>query len=109
MIKQSMIIAGVVLGLNAGAAAANDSAVCIPTPELEASLVDWYNETLVSQESDDTYVWASGIGGTWTIVTYNPTPVGEVACVIAQGDNWQPGYDEDVLLAMANVSDVITQ
>ncbi|MEM6304406.1 MAG: S-adenosyl-L-homocysteine hydrolase [Pseudomonadota bacterium] len=80
---------------------AAEDPVCMQSAELEASLVDWYNETLVSMETPDTFVWASGVGGTWTLVEYIETADGEVACVIATGTDWQPNMGDDMLLALA--------
>ena len=91
-----------VLLASASAVVADDSKVCMEASELEAAIVDWYNETLVSWEGSDTYVWASGVGGTWTVVQYTSNGSKEFACVIGQGYNWGPGVDKDVLLASAD-------
>ncbi len=77
-------------------ASAQEEPVCMPSLEMEAALIDWYGETAVSRESDNTYVWASGVGGTWTILTYEPDGT---SCALAQGDNWSPQLDADMLLA----------
>lgn len=76
---------------------AQEELLCMPTAELEAGLIDWYNETPVQQIEDRNHiVWASGVGGTWTIVSYEPN---DISCTIAQGDNWSPMMNGDALLA----------
>lgn len=77
------------------------AAVCMPASELEAGLVDWHNETLASQQSKDTYIWASGIGGSWTLVQYMNSRKHETACVLAHGENWIPNIDENTLASNA--------
>lgn len=83
-------------------AQAQEELVCMPTPELEAALIDWYGETLVSQENSFTYVWASGVGGTWTLVTYEPDGT---SCTLAHGQNWHPKLDTDLLLARLDLTE----
>ncbi|EDQ05747.1 hypothetical protein DSM14862_02731 [Sulfitobacter indolifex] len=85
----------------ATAGSAQNLSICMPTAELESGLVDWHNETLASQQGEDTYVWASGIGGSWTLVQYKDDVGGEVACVLEHGENWTPNIGENVLLANA--------
>jgi len=84
------------------ASSAQNLPICMPTSELETGLVDWHNETLASQQSENTYVWASGIGGSWTLVQYKDDAGGEVACVLEHGENWKPNIGENVLLANAD-------
>ncbi len=81
------------------ASSAQASDVCMPATELEASLVDWHNETLASQEGEDTYIWASGVGGSWTMVQYQTEGATETACVVMHGENWTPNISDNVLLA----------
>ncbi|SFR34128.1 hypothetical protein [Litoreibacter janthinus] len=75
---------------------AQEDVVCMATDEMEAALVDWYDETPAVMAEDGTIVWASGIGGTWTVVNYNPDGT---SCALAQGDNWTPDMDADALIA----------
>ncbi|SDW70974.1 hypothetical protein [Litoreibacter albidus] len=77
-------------------AVAQDDAVCMPTDEMEAALVDWYDETPAVMDDDGTIVWASGIGGSWTVVSYNENGT---SCALAQGDNWTPNMDAGSLVA----------
>jgi len=79
--------------------AADVRAVCTNAAELEASLVDWHNETLASWNGSDTYVWSSGVGGSWTVVKYVGSGSDMIACVIDQGRNWTPKLNEYILLA----------
>lgn len=75
------------------AAAAAD--VCMPVTEMEAGLVDWYGETPVeTDEEESARIWASKQTGTWTLVKYL---VDGNACVIAQGENWMPQRNEMLL------------
>ncbi|SHF34971.1 hypothetical protein SAMN05444273_105224 [Litoreibacter ascidiaceicola] len=85
-----------VLALSTLPALAQDDVVCMATEEMEASLVDWYDETPAVMAEDGTIVWASGIGGTWTVVSYKDNGT---SCALAQGDNWSPNMDADALLA----------
>lgn len=99
--KQTAIALSLLI-LSSTACLAQDKSVCMPTAELEAGLIDWHNETLASQQDENTYVWASGVGGSWTIVQYTEEGVDEVACVLAHGDNWSPNVDKNVLVANAD-------
>ncbi|TDT73786.1 hypothetical protein BDE40_2562 [Litoreibacter halocynthiae] len=85
-----------VLALSTLPAFAQDDVVCMATEEMEASLVDWYDETPAVMDEDGTIVWASGIGGTWTVVSYNDNGT---SCALAQGDNWSPRMNADALMA----------
>ena len=75
---------------------AQDRSVCMSTAEMEAALVDWYGETPAQQNDDGSIIWASGIGGTWTIVTYEPNGI---SCTLAQGDDWSPNLGGNQLIA----------
>ncbi len=105
---KTIFTAGLFTAASALAVSAQEAPVCMNAAELEASLVEWYNETPATQESPTRYVWASGIGGTWTIVEYNDSTEPGRACVIAQGENWQPGMDDDTLLALSEVPETRT-
>ena len=92
----------VFIGVTSPASAADDETVCMDAAELEASLIEWHNETLASWDGSDTYVWASGVGGSWTIVQYIGSESDMIACVIDQGIDWTPKLHEDILLATAD-------
>lgn len=92
----------ILVGGSPFAVSADEGTVCMVSAELEAGLVDWHNETLVSWNGSDTYIWASGLGGSWTAVQYAGSGPDEIACVIDQGQNWAPGLSRDVLLASAD-------
>ncbi|SDX45263.1 S-adenosyl-L-homocysteine hydrolase [Litoreibacter albidus] len=83
----------------AAPAQAQDSDVCMATSEMEASLLDWYGEKPAQHKEDGSIVWASGIGGTWTVVSYEPDGM---SCTLAQGDNWSPDMDGDKMIASLN-------
>ena len=72
--------------------------VCMPAPELEAGLIDWYGEAPVEgAEKATAQMWASEKTGTWTLVQYLADGN---SCVLAQGDDWAPARTEDLLLAV---------
>lgn len=91
-----LLFAAATLALSTLPSLAQDDVICMATAEMEASLVDWYDETPAVMDEDGTIVWSSGIGGTWTVVTYNDNGT---SCALAQGDNWSPHMDADTLLA----------
>jgi hypothetical protein len=69
----------------AGPAIAGSDPVCMKTAELEAALVDWHGEKPVRQIDDSTYLWAAGIGGTWTIISQAEDGT---SCTLQHGQNW---------------------
>ena len=78
-------------------AIAQEEAVCMPTGEAEAALLDWYGETPVSGNAEDGHmIWAAGIGKSWTLLSYEP---GGMSCTLAQGDNWSPQLHGDAMVA----------
>ena len=59
---------------------------CMPAAEMEAALVDWYDERPVAENaSEREELWVSEQTGTWTMVEY---AANGQACVLAQGDDW---------------------
>ncbi len=71
--------------------------VCMTADEMGAALIDWYGETPNAAPSETReQLWVSEETGTWTMVkTYSDGQ----ACVIAQGDDWMEGLEQDQLLA----------
>ena len=80
--------------------ARDDAIVCMQTGVMEAALVDWYNEKPVAEQSDGSHIWSSGLGGSWTIVSADHNGI---SCTLAQGDNWTPDLDGELLLANLSV------
>ncbi|MEP5759835.1 MAG: hypothetical protein ABJ327_11140 [Litoreibacter sp.] len=76
--------------------ALDDAIVCMQTEEMEAALVDWYDEKPVAEQSDGSHIWSSGLGGSWTIVS---AAHNGISCTLAQGDNWTPDLNGELLLA----------
>ena len=63
---------------------------------MEAALIDWYGETPVAGAwAADQQLWASETSGTWTLMQLHE---GGEACVLDQGQNWQPSDDPVVAL-----------
>ncbi|MCR8825440.1 hypothetical protein [Pseudosulfitobacter koreensis] len=82
------------------ASAAMADSVCMSSAEMEASLVDWYDEAPVAgQENKDTQIWASERNGTWSLVQYLPDGN---SCVLETGEDWNDGSDAGALLAQLN-------
>ena len=80
---------------SAGAASAD--AICMPSAEMEASLIDWYAEAPVDGAvREDAQMWASDATGTWTLVEYRENGL---SCVLAQGDGWTPRETDDLMIA----------
>lgn len=72
--------------------------VCMPSTEMEATLVDWYGETPVKgTQTDTTTIWASEQTGSWTLVQYLSD--GQ-SCVLAQGSDWDSTLTQDLTVAM---------
>ena len=69
----------------AGPAMSGSDPICMNTAALEAALVDWHGEKPVRPIGDGTYLWAAGIGGTWTVVKH---AADGTSCTLAHGDNW---------------------
>ena len=70
--------------------------MCTTAHEMEASLIDWYGETLVEgADRLELQMWASQATGTWTLVRYLPDGN---ACTVAHGHNWAPQRADDLLL-----------
>ena len=53
--------------------------------ELEAALIDWYEERPAQEYPHNIVLWKSANGATWTLVKYDSSGV---ACTIEQGTNW---------------------
>ncbi|GLQ28341.1 S-adenosyl-L-homocysteine hydrolase [Sulfitobacter pacificus] len=86
-----------VLGTTIATSAAADEPVCMATGEMKAALTDWYGETPVEPKSDAReQLWVSKETGTWTMI--KSFSDGNT-CVVAQGDDWMMGTNEDQLLA----------
>ncbi len=78
-------------------AVAQEEALCLPTEEAEAALMDWYGETPVSGDAQQGHLmWAAGIGQSWTLLSYEADGT---SCTIAQGENWSPHLHGDALVA----------
>jgi hypothetical protein len=85
----------IAIGLSASAAAADT--VCMPAGEMKASLIDWYGEKPVAAPSEDReQLWVSEKTGKWTLVK---TLADGNACVLAQGEDWMGGANQQELLA----------
>ncbi len=80
------------------------AATCMPRAEMASALIDWYGEEPVEMamgiEADDIQLWASDRTGTWTLVRYTE---GSVACVVAQGFNFEPDAPSEALVAALEV------
>lgn len=64
--------------------AAFASDTCMLADEMDATLVDWYGERVVSQTDEgDAALWHNEVTGTWTIVEYQESGL---ACVLLFGD-----------------------
>ena len=61
------------------------SGICMPSAEMEAALIDWYQEQPVEEVRHDIVLWTSQGGETWTLVGYRSD---RVACVLENGVNW---------------------
>ncbi|MGJ8546164.1 MAG: S-adenosyl-L-homocysteine hydrolase [Sulfitobacter sp.] len=69
--------------------AASAQVTCMPAPQMEASLIDWYGETPVEGSAEgNMVVWASTKTGTWSLLRYQPD--GQT-CVIETGTDWNQG------------------
>ncbi|WP_187428534.1 hypothetical protein ROLI_044650 [Roseobacter fucihabitans] len=79
----------------AGPAMSGSDLVCMNKAELEAAIVGWYGEKPVLQIDDCTYLWAAGIGGTWTVVRHADDGT---SCTREHGQNWS-GVQGDELFA----------
>ena len=72
--------------------------VCMDAAEMEASLIDWYDEHPVDRGGNNSSeLWVSETSGTWTIVQ---TLADGNACVIAQGEDWMGEKTDPELVAM---------
>lgn len=75
-------------------------AACMPRAEMASALIDWYGEEPVEMAmgvaSEDAQLWASDRTGTWTLVRYTED---SVACVVAQGFNFEPDAPSAALVA----------
>jgi len=70
--------------------------VCMQAVEMEAALIDWYGEAPVEGAwANDQQLWASENTGTWTLMQLRTDGT---ACVLSQGNNWQPNDDPVVAL-----------
>ena len=92
--------------LSASATSAPSAVTCMDPAELQAALIDWYQEEPkgepVQHWDSKVQLFASEETGTWTMVrTYE----GLSACVIAQGEDWQPEDTGPVLLSQLDLKD----
>ena len=93
------IITAIAAATFATAAHTQGSDVCMPAPELKASLIDWYAERPVEGQKDlKQQLWASEQTGSWTVVKFFTDGR---ACVMAQGTRWSEGVETEELLALA--------
>ncbi len=79
---------------------AEDTPVCMPAVELEATLKDWYGETPVTAAQDDQVLWASERNDTWTLVEYRSYEDARVACTLASGEDRIPASVDQAMLAL---------
>ncbi|MGC1505512.1 MAG: S-adenosyl-L-homocysteine hydrolase [Sulfitobacter sp.] len=95
--KPFILTLALVLGAPFATSAAAGEPVCMATGEMKAALTDWYGETPVEAKSGEReQLWASKETGTWTMI--KSFSDGNT-CVVAQGDDWMTGLDQDQLLA----------
>jgi hypothetical protein len=94
VVSQVFRIVGIFVFLFASEAVASD--VCMPFNEMEASLIDWYDERPVQEIISNVVLWKSERGETWTVVKYNPDGT---ACTLQHGTN----LDGSVSLTPMNV------
>jgi len=69
---------------------------CLPTQDMEAGLIDWHGEYPVSKTQGGLHIWASGLGGTWTLLDKRPDGI---SCTLAYGSNWIPGVTQTTLIS----------
>jgi hypothetical protein len=62
------------------------SDICMPSVEMEAALIDWYQEQPAEEIAHDVVLWSSKGGETWTLVKYRSDGV---ACALENGVNWR--------------------
>ncbi len=58
----------------------------MPATEMEAALIDWYQENPAEEVRHDIVLWTSQGGETWTLVKYRSDGV---ACTLENGVNWR--------------------
>ncbi len=58
------------------------SEICMPSIELEAALIDWYQERPSEKHPDNIVLWQSDNGKTWTLVQYDEDGM---ACSLEHG------------------------
>jgi hypothetical protein len=86
-----------VLGTTFATTAMADGNVCMSAGEMKAALTDWYGEKPVAAPTEaKEQMWVSQETGTWTMI--KSFSDGN-ACVLAQGDDWMTGADQDQILA----------
>ena len=76
-------IIGIFVFLLASEAVASE--VCMPSHEMEAALIDWYDERPMQENASNIVLWKSERGETWTVVKYNSDGT---ACTLENGTNW---------------------
>lgn len=64
-------------------------AVCMPALELEAALIDWYQERPLGEPHETIVLWAAEAGETWTIVKYLANGT---ACSLESGTDWNASW-----------------
>lgn len=94
-----LLVNATLIAFIANSAAANSAQVCMATGELEASLVDWYNETPTRQVDNGSVLWTSSESGTWTLVAHK---AGGESCVVETGQDWSMAEFQHDLVAQLN-------
>lgn len=84
--------------LAALATTATAEQVCMSQAEMRSSLIDWYGERPVAGPSEsNTRLWVSDRTGSWTLVRSQSDGI---ACVEAQGRNWNESMDAQDMLTL---------
>jgi hypothetical protein len=75
------------------------SEICMPADEMEAALLDWYDEHPDQENPSEIALWKSDGGETWTIVRYNDDGT---ACTLHHGTDWNASKVSFLLTADSN-------
>lgn len=87
----------IVLGTTFAANSVMAQQVCMSADEMGAALIDWYGETPINAPTESReQTWVSQATGTWTVVK---TFADGQSCVVAQGDDWIQGMDQEQIVA----------
>lgn len=90
------------LWLATGVASAQTQQTCMWSDDLDAGLVDWHGESVVSETTDGRYaLWSNQRSGSWTVVEYFPS--GE-ACVLGYGTQEETDGAADEVLARFEIA-----